>query len=153
IEQEVTELLQELLDQISDSVVETLLNDTSVALTLDPDVSVLGGTISSDIGVTIDTTIAQLLDNSAGIDESQVEVTGSLTISLPLVPDVEIPIGDFLGQILDPVVEQVLPALGAPLTAGLENLGTVVADTVNAVLDPVLEATSPVMDVLDVVGQ
>ncbi|MDN6173368.1 MAG: choice-of-anchor G family protein, partial [Yaniella sp.] len=79
ISTEITGLLSELLDEVT-SEVEDLLAATKVTVELQPELSVLLGLASSDIGLSIEMTLAELLGGVEDVDRDNVIVTGDLSI-------------------------------------------------------------------------
>ena len=147
VTQEVTTLLGLAADQVTDAV-NTAIETTEVTLTLTPDVSAAGGLISGDIGITIDTTIAELLAGGDAIGEGAVDITGGLEIDLGLV-QVPVPLGDLLDGLLGPILNELLPAISGPFVNELEGLGSSVGTTIDEALSPVLAGLEPVLQALN----
>src|SRR5690625_4788305 len=77
---EVTALLEELVNNVTSSV-QTLLEETEVVLELQPEISALFGVASTNIGLTIDTTLAQLLGEGDELDTDALTVAGEINIA------------------------------------------------------------------------
>src|SRR5699024_5715126 len=141
---EVSALLGELLDSVTSSL-EDSLGETSVTVTLDPDISALGGVVSGDAEIKIDTTIAELLGDA--VSEDAVTISGGLSVL-----GIPIPLLDLVGALLEPILNEVVPAITGPLVSELGNLGSLVSEALDGVLDPVVSSLSPVLEALNQVA-
>jgi len=142
---EATALLGELTDNLTTGV-NTSIENTAVTLTLDPELSALAGIADGDLSVEIDTTIAQLLAGDGAISSEAVDVDGEVT----LLGGITIPAGELSDELVEPILNQLLPSIAAPLAANLEEgLGTSVQDTVDGSVGPLLDGLTPVFDSLN----
>jgi len=145
ISTEATALLGELTDNLTTGV-NTSIENTAVTLTLDPELSALAGVVDGDLSVEIETTIAQLLAGDGAISSEAIDVDGEVT----LLGGITIPAGELSDELVEPILNQLLPSIAAPLAASLEEgLGTSVQDTVDGSVGPLLDGLTPVFDSLN----
>ncbi|GEM_PF-2246338 len=136
----ITDTVTGLLTGLSTTVAEaidTAIDTTAVTITFDPEVTALAGVLSGDLAVVVDTTLGDLAAGTTAADD--VAVTGDLAVAgLP------IDLVDAVGEIVVPlVVDQVLPALTAPVEAVVTT--TVAAETADGVVDGVVAGLDPLL--------
>src|SRR5690625_4072266 len=103
-----TELLGEVLDLVTDAALDAI-QTTELTFAIDPELSAIEGTLQGAFGITLSGTLAQFTGQTS--PPPSVSVTGSVTIALPLLPDVTIPAGDLAGLVTEPILTQLVPGI------------------------------------------
>ncbi|MDD9208010.1 choice-of-anchor G family protein, partial [Georgenia sp. 10Sc9-8] len=138
----ITSALTDLLAQTVGSVSEAandVLESTALTVTIDGEIGLLLGLVSTDLDVTVDTTISDVLEGTTAREDISVDADLSL-LGLGISED------DVLDALLSPVLDDVLPALVAPLTTVLDDGGRLVTDAAGGVVSSTTQLLSPVLD-------
>lgn len=130
-----------LLDSLVDKVVAAVLG-LDLTIDFDPTVSAILGTVSGNLDVKVNGTLAQL-GGLADAGSPTVAVTGGLVVDLPVAPDVTVDISSLLTPITNAVVPAIQGVLGVLLTPTGPVLG-VVTTTVTTLVTRVVNALDPV---------
>src|SRR5699024_7104399 len=112
---------------------------TELTLTIDPELTGLGGLANGDLDITLTGTLADFTGQSD--DEPEVDISGAVSVGVPPL-DVEIPLSDLVCALVSPILTQLVPGIGSALNPLLDDASGVVAD----VVDPLISAVTGVLD-------
>ncbi|WP_201308854.1 choice-of-anchor G family protein, partial [Puerhibacterium puerhi] len=136
----IAELLGELVDRTT-AAVDTALRNTTVDVSLTPTVRLLGGIglVSSDVAVSLHGTLGDFLGQTG--TEPEVDVSGSIRLL-----GLSIPTDDIVGAVTEPLLTELVPAIGGALSPVLSAGGTVVDDVLGGAVRSVLTTLDPVLE-------